>query len=191
TETDLHNVAVLGGQLDQAAAVLPALADMQLSGPTSLTYTTPPLVAPLETVGPGALDVSLSSSDPYTDVYAVVADVWPDGTAYPVATGALRTLYPDVDQTRSLTDAQGRVVDPYNLYDTARPALPGTTREYQVEILPMGNTFGVGHRIRLYLLGSPLDQMGAPPGVNAVSLGGPTPSTLLLPSVNGPPRFAG
>ncbi|MGH9917411.1 MAG: hypothetical protein ACRD6W_00850, partial [Nitrososphaerales archaeon] len=80
---------------------------------------------------------------------------------------------------------------PYNVYSSQDLALPGTTREYHVEILPMGNTFGAGHQIRVYILGTPADQMPAPPGVNVVSLGGTTPSQLLLPSLDGPPSFQG
>lgn len=192
TETDLHNVGVVGpAGLDQAARTAPGLTDMQLSGSSALTYTTPPLTRPLTAVGPGSLDAFLSSTAPLTDIYAVVADVWPDGVAYPVATGALRTAYPGVDRSRSLLDAHGDVVEPWNVYSSQNLAAPGTTREYHVEILPMGNTFGVGHAIRLYLVGTPGDQMGAPPGANLVSIGGATPSRLLLPSVSGPARFGG
>jgi putative CocE/NonD family hydrolase len=191
TETDVHNIATVAGQgLDQAAGAVPAVTDMQLSDPSSLTYTSPPLKTALTAVGPGSLDVYLSSSQAVSDIYVVVADVSPNGTAYPVASGALRTVFPNVDLSRSLIDSGGDIVDPYNLYDTQSPALPGATREYHVELLPMGNTFAMGHRVRVYVLGTPFDQMAAPPGVNTVSLGGPSTSRLLLPSVNGVPAFS-
>lgn len=103
------------------------------------------------------------------------------------AAGALRTEYPTIDPSRSLVDRRGQVVDPYNVYSSSDPAAPGQTREYQVELLPMGNQFAVGSRIRVYVLGAPADQSGAPPGVNTVGLGGATPSRLLLPSVGYPP----
>ena len=46
TETDLHTVGVIGpGGLDQLASILPGLTTTQLTEPTSLTYTTPPLQA--------------------------------------------------------------------------------------------------------------------------------------------------
>jgi len=190
TETDLHNIATVAGSgLDQAAGMAPAITDMQLSDPTSLTYTSPPLTKALTAVGPGSVDVFMSSSQPVTDIYAVIADVWPNGTAYPVATGALRTAFPNVDAARSLVDAKGDIVDPFNLYSSQTPAPLGATREYHVEILPMGNTFAVGHRLRLYVLGTPFDQMPAPPGIDIVSLGGGTASRLLLPSLNGAPAF--
>ena len=57
---------------------------MDLAEPTSLTYTTAPLKEDVNAVGPAGLDVFASSTAPETDLYAVVADVWPDGTAHPV-----------------------------------------------------------------------------------------------------------
>jgi uncharacterized protein len=115
--------------------------------------------------------------------------VWPNGTAYPVATGALRTSYPNVIPQLSLFDARGDIVGPYNNFSVADPAVPGTTREYHVEILPIGNHFAAGHRIRVYILGTPVDQLGAAPGINTVSLGGVTASRLLLPTVGNPLTF--
>jgi predicted acyl esterase len=188
TETDLHNTSVLDSELDDAGEALPELNDMSLSGPTSLTYTSPPLAKSWTMVGPGALDIDLSSVEPVTDIYAVVADVWPNGTAYPVATGALRTSFPDVEASCSLRDTQGDVVDPCNDYTHASDDFPGTVRKYQVELMPMGNVFSAGSRLRLYILGTPLDQMPSPPGVNAVTLGSASGSRLLLPGL-GTPQF--
>jgi hypothetical protein len=183
TETDVHTMGVIGQDgLDQAATAVPSLTDLALSGPTSLTYTTPPLQNAINAVGPASLDVSVSSTEATTDLYVVVADVWPDGTAYPVATGSLRTSYPDVIRPLSLVDQGGDIVDPYSNFSLSEPAKPGTTREYHVEILPMGNHFAAGHRIRVYLVGTPLDQLGAVPGVNALSIGGVAASRLLLPT---------
>jgi len=183
TETDLHNTSVLDGELDQLGQTVPELNDMALSAPTSLTYTSAPLGSSFTMVGPGALDIDLASSAPYTDIYAVVADVEPDGTAYPIATGALRTTYPSLLSGCSLTDAQGEVVDPCNDYAQSSLALPGVARSYQVELMPMGNVFAPGSRIRLYILGTPLDQLGAPPGLNTVVLGGEHGSRLVLPGL--------
>jgi hypothetical protein len=179
---------VLDSELDDAGEALPELNDMSLSGPTSLTYTSPPLAKSWTMVGPGALDIDLSSVEPVTDIYAVVADVWPNGTAYPVATGALRTSFPDVEASCSLRDTQGDVVDPCNDYTHASDDFPGTVRKYQVELMPMGNVFSAGSRLRLYILGTPLDQMPSPPGVNAVTLGSASGSRLLLPGL-GTPQF--
>ena len=188
TETDLHNTALVDSELDSLGQALPELNDMALSNLTSLTYTSPPLLQPFTMVGPGAVDIKLSSLEPVTDIYAVVADVAPDGTAYPVATGALRTSFPNILPSCSLSDAQGQVVDPCNDYTAMSSAAPGTARTYQVELLPTGNLFSAGSRIRLYILGTPLDQIPSLPGINTVSLGGTSGSQLLLPGL-GSPQF--
>ena len=188
TETDLHNTALVDSELDSFGQALPELNDMALSNLTSLTYTSPPLRQPFTMVGPGAIDIKLSSLEPVTDIYAVVADVAPDGTAYPVATGALRTSFPNILPSCSLSDARGQVVDPCNDYTAMSNAAPGTARTYQVELLPTGNVFSAGSRIRLYILGTPLDQIPSLPGINTVSLGGTSGSRLLLPGL-GSPRF--
>jgi putative CocE/NonD family hydrolase len=184
TETDPHTIGVIAGSgVDQAAQYLPALTNLQLAGPTALTYTTPPLEQPLTAVGPGAVDVWLSSTAPVTDLYVVVADVRPDGNAYPVATGALRTSFPFVNRARSVVDRHGQIVDPYNDFTSRKQAPLGAMRHYQVELLPIGNHFAAGHRIRLYFVGTPFDQLPSPPGLNTVRLGGIKASRLLLPSV--------
>ena len=192
TETDVHSVAAVAGDgLDQAATYFPQLTNMDLSGSTSLTYTTPPLQTAVDAVGPVGLDLYASSTAPFTDLVAVVADVWPDGTAYPVATGWLRTEYPNIspacsssDNTNcSLDDPVGDVIDPYTDFSSQNDALPGTMRQYHIEVLPIGNHFACGHRIRLYILGIPGDMQGAPPGVNTLSMGGLNLSRLVVPTV--------
>ena len=182
SETDVHTSATIAGDgLDQAAAYFPQLTDMDLSGPTSLTYTTPVLERPVDAVGPVGLDLFASSTAPFTDLVAVVADVWPDGTAYPVATGWLRTTYPHYDPSKSF-DVGSDVVDPYTDFSTLDPALPGVSPEYHVEVLPIGNHFAAGHRIRLYVLGTPADMQAPPAGVNILSTGGMTLSRLVFPT---------
>jgi hypothetical protein len=42
-----------------------------------------------------------------------------------------------------------------------------TTRTYQVELMPSGNVFSPGGRIRLYTLGTPPDQLPSLPGLGA------------------------
>jgi uncharacterized protein len=191
TETDVHTTGVIASDgLDQAARLFPFLTNLQLAGPTSLTYTTPPLRQAINAVGPASLDVSVSSTAPVTDLYAVVADVAPDGTAYPVATGQLRTSYPNIVKPSSLVDSEGDIVDPYSDFSAQDPATPGTSREYHVEILPIGNHFAAGHRIRLYVVGTPFDQLPSAPGLNTVSLGGVTASRLLFPTDGGVPTFS-
>jgi uncharacterized protein len=58
-----------------------------------------------------------------------------------------------------------------------------------VEILPIGNHFAAGHRVRLYIVGTPFDQLPSVPGLNTVSLGGVTVSRLMLPTDGAVPAF--
>jgi putative CocE/NonD family hydrolase len=194
--TDTHTTATISGSgvgqvnLNTGARAIPALTDMQAAEPVSLTYTTPPFATPVDAVGPASLDLFLSSTSTPTDIAAVLADVWPDGTAHSVANGQLRTAYPRVDAARSLLDpGSGDIVQPFPDFSAQDPAPIGATREYHVEILPIGNHFGAGHRLRLYIVGTSAATQGATPGVNSVSIGGATPSRLLFPTI-GSPAFA-
>jgi uncharacterized protein len=181
-ETDPHTVSTVSGMgLDRAATYAPALTDMQATEPQSLTYTLPPFTKAVDAVGPASLDVWASSTAPVTDLVAIVADVAPDGTANAVATGQLRTSYPRVERARSLVEG-GDIVEPYADFSAPTPAPPGTLREYHLEILPVGNHFAAGHRLRLYVVGTSGAQQGAPAAVDSLSIGGPTPSRLVLPT---------
>jgi predicted acyl esterase len=165
---------------------------MDTAEPTALTYTTPPLKDAVNVVGPGSLIVNASSTAPETDLLAVIADVWPDGTAHPVATGILKSSFPKVDRARSLADPlTGDLVQPYSDFSAKDMATPGTSREYHVELVPIGNHFGKDHRIRLYIVGTPADEQPPAPGANTVSIGGVTPSRLLLPTAAGPDLVQG
>jgi hypothetical protein len=114
----------------------------------------------------------------------VIADVWPDGSAYAVGIGRLRTTYPNVILERSRIDANGEIVEPYPDHSAKTLEVPGVAREYHVEFWPVGNRFLAGHRVRLYLTGPPMYMLPTP-GVNVVSVGGDTPSRLLLPVLPG------
>jgi putative CocE/NonD family hydrolase len=189
-ETDPHTVSTFssagssGFSLDGGATYIPALTDMQLAEPMSLSYTLPPFTKAVDAVGPASLDVWASSTAPVTDLVAILADVAPDGTANPVATGQLRTSYPRVERSRSLFDRRTHeIVEPFTDFSTQDSAAPGTRREYHLEILPIGNHFAAGHRLRLYIVGTSTAQQGAAPAVNSVSIGGATASRLLFPTV--------
>ncbi len=189
-ETDPHTTSTVSGagafgfSLDGGATYVPALTNMQVAEPMSLTYTMPPFKRDVNAVGPASLDVWASSTATTTDLVAILADVAPDGSANPVAQGQLRTSYPRFDLKRSLRDPRnGDIVEPYPDFSSQDPAAPGAVRRYHVEILPSGNHFAAGHRLRLYVVGTSIAQQGAPPAVDSVSIGGATPSRLLFPTI--------
>lgn len=155
-----------------------------LMEPLALTYTTPAFAQDVDVVGPASLNVFVATVLPEADLYAVVADVWPDGFAHPVGIGRLRTSYPNIVAERSVTDVNGEIVQPYADHSVKTPATPGQVREYHVEFWPIGNRFQAGHRLRLYLVGAPTYVLPMP-NLNLVSIGGDTPSRLLVPVLPG------
>ena len=180
TATDPHTTSLLGAFNDS-----PGLTDMTLVEPLGLSYTSEVLQSDVTAVGPGSVEVVLSSTASVTDIYAVVSDVGPDGTAHPVATGRLRSSYPGVDVDRSLVDATGAIVQPYGRYDQLVPTPVLAERRYHVELWPIGNRFGAGHRIRLHLVGASAFHAPLLPALNTVRLGGVDGSRLLLPVLPG------
>jgi hypothetical protein len=161
--------------------LLPALTQTNLAEPLALTYTTPPLTTALLSAGPSSLQLRLSSTAPETDLWAVIADVWPDGSSHPIATGRLRSSFPEVIRGRSLIDRQGDVVQPYGNYSTTTNARAGVERTYQIEFWPIGDRFAPGHRIRLVILGASAASAPVAPALNTVRVGGPAGSRLLFP----------
>ncbi|HWF35372.1 MAG TPA: CocE/NonD family hydrolase [Solirubrobacteraceae bacterium] len=93
--------------------------------PDVLTYTTPPLPAALEAIGPVRVELWLRTSSPNFDVFARVCDVDPEGVSLNVC------------------DALSRVAP-----DRLEPAADGTWG-VAFDLWPMGHRFAAGHRIRL------------------------------------------
>jgi predicted acyl esterase len=179
---DVANSGVVGPLgLTQAAASVPLLTETGLAEPLALTYTTPPLSQDVLSAGPAALDVRLSSTTTETALWAVISDVWPDGSSHPVAAGRLDSAYPNIVASESLKDPRGDIVQPYGDYSVKSDARPGTARTYQLEFWPIGNRFEHGHRIRLVILGASATSLPSIPAINSVTAGGPNASRLLLP----------
>ncbi len=162
----------------------PILTQLALMEPLSLSWTTPEFTQDVDVVGPATLTVFASSALLEADLHAVVADVWPDGSAHAVGLGRLRTGYPHIVEERTVRDSRGEIVQPYNDFSAKDRALPGQTREYHVEFWPIGNRFAAGHRLRLYLVGAATYTVPTP-SLNFVSLGGDTPSRLQVPVLPG------
>ncbi len=178
--SDIHTITTVGD-----LAMSPLIAKINGADPASATFTTPKLTQAVETAGPAALEVHLSSTAPETDIHAVIADVHPNGDAYPVAQGRLRTSFPGVVASKSLKDSSGNIVQPYANHDAKNYALPFTTRKYHVEFWPIGNRFEVGHRLRLYVMGTSPLMLPPLPASNQIWMGRLQPSRLLLPILPG------
>ena len=153
-------------------AALPPSEETNTAEASGLSFTTAPLAAPLMAAGPLDLDVPLASTAPGAGIWAVVSDVWPDGSAHPLTVGRLLDSYPRIDPGRSLYDPRtGRLVQPYGLYDQQTPPAAGQQRLYHVELWPVGNRFEAGHRLRLDLVGASAASKPAASGVNTIRVG--------------------
>jgi putative CocE/NonD family hydrolase len=190
--TDPHTTSLLaaiggGGYSGNTLADrFPSATEMNRVEPAGLSYTTGPLQQDVVSAGPASLELQLTSTVPESDLFAVISDVHPDGSAHPVATGRLRSTYPLVDEARSLKDpGTGDIVQPYARFDRKTPTMPGTERQYRVELWPIGNRFRAGHRLRLHVLGVSGYHQTAGGGVNVVRVGGSGGSRLLLPVLPG------
>ncbi|MFC7504354.1 CocE/NonD family hydrolase C-terminal non-catalytic domain-containing protein, partial [Nocardioides sp. GCM10030258] len=122
---------------------------------------------------------------PGSGIWAVLSDVAPDGTSNPLTVGRLSTSYPAVVPAKSMTDGQGRIVQPYGDYSHASPATPLQFRRYQVELWPVGNRFEKGHRIRIQIVGTSLASPLALPAIHNLRIGGADGARLRVPVLPG------
>lgn len=188
TQTDPGPISAIdggpGGPIGQLATWFPAVADVRAANREGLTFTSPPLASSVLAVGPAALELTLSTSGLSTPLWAVVSDVWPDGTTHPLSVGRLSTAFPGVVEDRSHR-VDGDLVMPYNDVSRRSYAFPGTSRRYHVEIWPLANRFKAGHRIQVSLVGQ--SGLSAPtvPTLNTVTIGGSDGARLLFPTVPG------
>lgn len=165
TATDPYTTSILG-VFDGTP-----LTDTRWADLAALSWTSEPLAQDVLMAGPGSLEVVARTSSPETDLFAVVSDVWPDGSSHPMAAGRLRTTFPDIDPERSLIDEHGTVVQPYNDFSRKRTVGPGAEHRYHIELWPIGNRFREGHRVRVHLVGASTYHLPTLPSVNLVSIG--------------------
>ena len=139
--------------------------------PDVLTYTTPPLLAVVEAIGPVQVELWVRASSPYFDMFARVCDVDPQGAS------------------RNVCDALARV-GPGPFEQSA----DGTWR-VAFSLWPIGHRFDAGHRIRLQVSSGAHPRYARNPGtgedpikatelraVDIEVLHGPDqPSALILP----------
>ncbi len=95
-----------------------------------LSFASEPLDQPLEVVGPVEVKLWAASSAPDTDFVAKLLDVHPDGFVQELSYGIVRARYRDGPGTESLIE-------------------PGEVYAYTVQMMPTGNRFLKGHRIRI------------------------------------------
>jgi predicted acyl esterase len=129
-----------------------------------ITFSMPPLKAPLEITGPSALKLFLSSSTTDADVFAVLRVFAPDGKELvfqgaldphtPIAQGWLRASHLKLDPQLSLP------YRPYHTHDEAQPLTPGKAVELDVEIWPTCIVVPAGYTVALTIRGKDYEYAG-------------------------------
>lgn len=113
-----------------------------------LVYTSPPLTAPLEVVGPIRAVLWIATTATDTDFTAAISDVQPDGTARALTDGILRARYRASRTAPSLLTS-------------------GAPYELTIEVGATGNVFLPGHRIRLEVSSSNFPRYDRNPNTGA------------------------
>jgi putative CocE/NonD family hydrolase len=116
--------------------------------PDVLTWTGPPLVAPLRLAGEVSLELVLTTTAADADVVVFLVDVHPDGYAEPVTDGVLRTRY--------------------RLGGTRHWLVPGEATPLVVRLADTAHTLAAGHRLRLELAGSSFPRFAPNPGTRVL-----------------------
>ena len=130
-----------------------------------VTFSTAPLPADAEIVGPVKAKLFLSSTTPDTDIFATVCAFDPDGKEMtfiaapepkaPVTQGWLRVSQRKLDPQRSTEYL------PYYPHDARQPLVPGEIYEVDLEIWPMGLALPKGSRLTLTIQGRDFERPGA------------------------------
>jgi putative CocE/NonD family hydrolase len=100
-----------------------------------LSFQTTPLEAALDVTGRVIAKLWVASDQAESDVVARLIDVYPNGYALILGEGQLRSTYREGSEKRV-------------------PAEPGKAYELAIDLGPVSNLFGQGHRIRLDVTGS-------------------------------------
>jgi putative CocE/NonD family hydrolase len=97
-----------------------------------LVYTSQPLDANLEVIGPVELVLYAASSAKDTDFFVRLCDVYPDGTSILLTEGVIRARYRGSIEGESVELLE-----------------PGEVAEYRIRCYPAANLFRPGHRVRV------------------------------------------
>src|SRR4051794_11138649 len=154
---------------------------------TVAVFTTPPLTDDVTWLGPGSVDLQLSSTAADTDLEVLVSQVRPDGQELYVQRGWLRASHRKEDPARTTE------VRPYqtHLMGDIEPLVPGQTVGARVELFPTGQVFRRGSSLRIYVEAPPVVSnlwgfASLPvPALNTISTSPAAVSSIALPVLPG------
>lgn len=132
----------------------------------SLTFTSAPLLAPLEILGFPQVQLYLAASEPIAQVAVKLCELAPDGASFLVARGVLNL-------THRQSHAQPQALTPGEIYGVS------------LELSSISHVFAAGHRIRLSIAGADWPLAWPPPRPATLSLyhDATHPSQLTLPVI--------
>ncbi|MGH2838624.1 MAG: CocE/NonD family hydrolase [Thermoleophilaceae bacterium] len=118
----------------------------------ALAYTTEPLEQDTTLAGPISVGVELSATSRDSLLVATLEDIGPDGSSYPLSTGALLGSHRKIDEERSWRH-RGKLVLPAHPHSRAKRSLlePGQVERQEIEVYPVFARLAKGHRLRLTL----------------------------------------
>ena len=122
-----------------------------------LVYTSEPLAADVDVIGPVTATIWAASSAVDTDFTATLTDVHPDGRALNIADGICRARFRKAADGWRPEDLHKGIAPYEKLYDpTFKPELlqPGTPAEFKIDLWSTANRFRKGHRIRVEISSS-------------------------------------
>lgn len=148
--------------------------------PDVLTFTSEPLAADLDVVGPLRMTLYASSSAVDTDFGARLSDVFPDGRVLQLQNVMLRARYRDVDNPELLE--------------------PGRVYRFEIDMWATANRFKAGHRLRVDISSSDFPKLdrnsnlgGAPgrsvPATQSIYHDRERPSHLSLSVIGEGPKW--
>ncbi|MEF3273301.1 MAG: CocE/NonD family hydrolase [Chloroflexus sp.] len=124
-------LSAMGGPRDQR--LLEARSDV-------LTFTTPPLAADLDVIGPVRLCLYVCTNHTYFDLVGRLCDVYPDGRSINVCDGIIR-VHPGIGEVQ-----------------------PDGTHRIEIDLSATAQRFRRGHRIRVQIAGGGSPRWGPHPG---------------------------
>jgi uncharacterized protein len=135
--------------------------DQRPAEPRCLTYTSEPLAADLDVIGPVTLTLFAASSCVDTDFAAKLCDVFPDGRSIQVTDGILRGRY-------RKSRVRPRLLKPKKIY------------RFEIDLWSTAWRFAAGHRLRVAIAGSNFPRFDRNLGTGA----DPTDSGEMKAAVN-------
>ena len=167
-----------------------------LPAPAMQTFTSAPFSAATTLAGPMTAEITMTSTTRDAELIAKVYDVAPDGHASEISTGELLGSQRAIDPALSWRAGNGLLIYAHHpiTHAARQPLVPGSPATLDIAIPPTVQTFAPGHRLRLVLatgefparLPLPGDVPNLVGGVYGITLGGKTPSRLIVPVLRHP-----